>query len=1119
MGERVMGERWAKRCERSGRTMFGPTADAHPPEPLSGASTARRRTALVASLMALVCALTFASAALAAGSGPPINEAGPSVGGTARDGLRLKALKGSWSGLTPIVYSYAWRRCDAAGESCAAIAGAVNASYKATHQDVGHRFRVLVTATNAEGAASATSSASAIVAAAPPAKKAAPKASGSAQDGQLMSTSNGVWKGTPPFTYSYRWEACNALGEACTVIPGATAATYRAASPEIGGRLRAIVTATNAVGSASATSPATKRIVPGPPVSISAPAILGSLQDGQTLTAATGSWGGTGPLTYGYQWQRCSITGGSCQDIAGATAATYTLGVADLASKLVVIVTATSSLGSASAGSGETSPVAAVLPALNLLPTITGLLQDGQLLSIGTGTWSGTEPITFTYQWQLCDALGLSCSDIAGASGPSLKLSPADIAGVLDVVVTATNAAGSTSVTSSVTGLIAGLLPVNTALPSIGGLLQDGQLLSAVTGSWTGSEPLSYSYQWQQCNASGGACSDISGATGSTLSLISGLIGSTVDVVVTATNSSGSTSATTPVTSLITGLLPVNTALPSISGLLQDGQLLSAVTGSWSGSEPISYSYQWQTCNASGGACSDISGATGSTLKVLTGLIGSTLDVVVTATNAAGSTSATTPVTSLIAGLLPVNTALPSISGLLQDGQLLSAVTGSWSGSEPISYSYQWQQCNAAGKACSNISGATGSTLSLVSGLIGSTLDVVVTATNSAGSTSATTPVTSLISGLLPSNTALPSISGLLQDGQLLNVATGSWSGSEPISYSYQWQQCNAAGKACSNISGATGSTLSLVSGLIGSTLDVVVTATNPAGSTSATTPVSSLISGLLPSNTALPSVSGLLQEGQSASVSNGTWTGSTPITYAYHWQECNSEGKACKEISGATGSTLGLVTALIGKTLEVVVTATNPAGSVSATTPVTGLVKGILPANTALPKITGLLKVGQLLTAATGTWTGTAPISFAYQWQLCELLDHTKCTNIAGATSSTFLLSLLDLGLPVRVVVTATNVAGATAVPSLVTGLIEGLGLNPIAGPATGGTSVTLSAAGVSSATAVHFGSNEATEVEVVSPTEITAQAPPGSGTVPVTVSTSEGTTAETPADQYTYR
>jgi hypothetical protein len=1313
MGERAMGRLWAKRCERAGRIMFGPTAGVHPPEPLPGARIAARRTTLVASLMALVCALTFAAAALAAGSGPPINEAGPSVGGTARDGLRLKALKGSWSGQTPIVYTYAWRRCDAAGENCAAIAGAVNASYKATHQDVGHRFRVLVTATNAEGAASATSSASAIVAAAPPAKKAAPKVTGSAQDGRSMSTSNGVWKGTPPFTYSYRWEACNALGEACTVIPGATEATYRPVSSEIGGRLRAIVTATNSVGSASATSPATKRIIPGPPVSISAPSILGSLQDGQTLTAATGGWGGTGPFTYGYQWQRCSITGGSCQDIAGATAATYTLGAADLASKLVVVVTATSSLGSAAASSGETSPVAAVLPALNVLPTITGLLQDGQLLSIGTGTWSGTEPITFTYQWQLCDALGLSCSDIAGATGPSLKLSPADIAGVLDVVVTATNAAGSTSATSSVTGLIAGLLPSNTSLPSIGGLLQDGQLLSAVTGSWSGSEPLSFSYQWQQCNASGGACSDISGATGSTLSLISGLIGSTVDVVVTATNSSGSTSATTPVTSLITGLLPVNTALPSISGLLQDGQLLSAVTGSWSGSEPLSYTYQWQTCdssgnscsnisgatgstfslisglvgstldvvvtatnaagstsattpvtslvagllpvntalpsisgllqdgqilsavagswsgsepisysyqwqacNAVGGACSNISGATGSTLSLVSGLVGSTLDVVVTATNAAGSTSATTPVTSLISGLLPSNTALPSISGLLQDGQLLSAASGSWSGSEPISYSYQWQQCNASGKACANISGATGSTLSLVSGLVGSTLDVVVTATNSAGSTSATTPVTSLIAGLLPSNTALPSISGLLQDGQLLsaasgswsgsapisysyqwqqcnasgkacsnisgatgstlslisglvgstldvvvtatnsagstsatapvsglitgilptnttlpsiagslvdgqllNVASGSWSGSAPISYSYQWQQCNASGKACSNISGATGSTLSLVSGLVGSTLDVVVTATNPAGSTSATTPVTSLVAGLLPSNTALPSISGLLQEGQSASVSTGTWTGSTPITYTYHWQECNGEGKACKEISGATGSTLGLVTALIGKTLEVVVTATNPAGSVSATTPVTGLVKGILPANTALPKITGLLKVGQVLTAATGTWTGTAPISFAYQWQLCELIDHTKCTNIAGATSSTFLLGLLDLGLPVRVVVTATNVAGATAVPSIATGLIEGLGLNPVAGPATGGTAVTLSAVGVSSATAVHFGGKEATEVEVVSPTEITAQAPPGSGTVPVTVSTSEGTTAETPADQYTYR
>ncbi len=1012
----------AERARRVGGITGTSDADVHRCERRPDGGAFSRCSMRAVLLLAGICLLVLPRVALGVGSGAPVDESAPSLAGTARDGLRLKTVKGSWSGQTPLLYGYSWRRCDASGSACEGIAGASKASYKVTHQDVGHTLRVTVTATNEVGAASATSGPSAIVAPAPPVKKGAPKVTGSGQDGQLMSASTGTWKGTPPFSYSYRWEACNALGEACAIIPGATEASYRAASSQIGGRLRVIVTAANSVGSASATSAASKRIVPGPPVSTAPPVISGSLQEGQTLTAATGGWGGTGPFSYTYQWQRCPIAGGGCQDIAGASGPTYTLGIADLASKLVVVVTATSSLGTALASSAETSPVAAILPAVNVLPQITGLLQDGQLLSVGTGIWSGTEPISFSYQWRLCDALGVSCSDIAGATGPSLKLSPADIAGVLDVVVTATNAAGSTSVTSSVTGLIA-------------------------------------------------------------------------------------------------GLLPTNTGLPSISGLLQDGQLLSASPGSWSGSGPISFSYQWQQCNAAGGACKDISGATGSTLNLLSGLIGSTLDVVVTATNAAGSTSATTPVSSLVAGLLPTNTGLPSISGLLQDGQLLSASPGSWSGSGQISFSYQWQQCNAAGKACTDISGATESTLSLLTGLIGSTVDLVVTATNVAGSTSATTPVSGLIAGILPSNTGLPSISGLLQEGQSASVSTGAWTGSSPISYSYQWQQCNATGKSCTNISAATGSTLGLLSGLIGSTLDVVVTATNVAGSTSVTSPVSGLVTGLLPSNTALPSISGLLQEGQSASVSNGSWTGTQPISYSYHWQECNGEGKACTNIAGATGSTLGLVTALIGRTLDVVVTATNSVGSTSVTTPVTGLVKGILPSNTALPTISGLAKVGQLLTAVTGTWTGTAPISFAYQWQLCELLDHSKCTNIAGATGSTFLLGLLDLGLPVRVLVTATNVAGSTVVPSAVTALIAGLGLNPIAGPASGGTSVTLSASGVSAATSVHFGSKEASEVEVVSPDEITAQAPPGSGTVPVTVSTPEGTTEETPVDQYTYR
>jgi IPT/TIG domain len=86
-------------------------------------------------------------------------------------------------------------------------------------------------------------------------------------------------------------------------------------------------------------------------------------------------------------------------------------------------------------------------------------------------------------------------------------------------------------------------------------------------------------------------------------------------------------------------------------------------------------------------------------------------------------------------------------------------------------------------------------------------------------------------------------------------------------------------------------------------------------------------------------------------------------------------------------------------------------------------------------------------------------------------------------------------------------------------TSLIEGLLLAPSAGPPAGGTTVSISAPGVSAATAVHFGSAPASEVEINSPTEITAQAPPGTGTVPVTVTIPEGTTAADPVDQFTYR
>ncbi len=78
--------------------------------------------------------------------------------------------------------------------------------------------------------------------------------------------------------------------------------------------------------------------------------------------------------------------------------------------------------------------------------------------------------------------------------------------------------------------------------------------------------------------------------------------------------------------------------------------------------------------------------------------------------------------------------------------------------------------------------------------------------------------------------------------------------------------------------------------------------------------------------------------------------------------------------------------------------------------------------------------------------------------------------------------------------------------------------GLSPTSGPAAGGTLVTITGTGFTGATAVDFGSTQATGLSVVSDTTITAESPAGTGTVDVTVVTSGGTSAISPADQFTY-
>ena len=180
----------------------------------------------------------------------------------------------------------------------------------------------------------------------------------------------------------------------------------------------------------------------------------------------------------------------------------------------------------------------------------------------------------------------------------------------------------------------------------------------------------------------------------------------------------------------------------------------------------------------------------------------------------------------------PLNLAPPSISGTASQGSQLAAAAGTWT--EAPNLALQWSRCDSTGANCVPISGATASTYTAVTADDGATLEVTVTATNSAGSASATSSDTAVVSSA-PTNTTLPSISGSDSVGGVLLASPGVWTGSPAPSFAYQWSRCDSAGANCVPISGATASTYTAVTADAGSTLEVTVTATNSAGSASAT--------------------------------------------------------------------------------------------------------------------------------------------------------------------------------------------------------------------------------------------------------------------------------------------
>jgi hypothetical protein len=273
----------------------------------------------------------------------------------------------------------------------------------------------------------------------------------------------------------------------------------------------------------------------------------------------------------------------------------------------------------------------------------------------------------------------------------------------------------------------------------------------------------------------------------------------------------------------------------------------------------------------------------------------------------------------------------PAVTGQAIQAQPLTASAGSWT-VEPAKVAYAWQRCNANGRICLAIDGATSATYVPTAADVGHALAALVVATIGTSTVTAFSTATDPVKAAGLVNSAPPAVGGLLRVGQKLTGTTGTWTGVAPITFHFQWYRCDANGAHCLSVHGATKATYTLVAKDVGHTLGLTVTATDSSESKAAYASLAGPIAAKTSTffSSLRPAIAGTATVGRPLTVSPGTWS-TTVTSTTFQWERCNANGRICTAIAGATTASYTPVAADAGHALLVVVSA--KAGALSGST------------------------------------------------------------------------------------------------------------------------------------------------------------------------------------------
>lgn len=277
------------------------------------------------------------------------NSSAPVVSGAWTVGVALSTSTGTWSESGS--YTYKWQESSDAS-TWSDISGATSSTYTLVSANAGKFIRSVVTITSSTGAGTAYSAATRKVGS--PYNTVAPAVTGTVRVGSTQTTTNGTWSNTPT-SYTYQWQTSSNGILWTNVADSSTASTFIPTFAQANLQLRVIISAVNAVDTATVTSNVVSGFLP-PEVTV-IPTISGTTTVGQTLTATSGTWPQTSS-GYVYQWQR-STDGVSWSSISSATSSTYVLVTGDAGYVVRVQVSLSTNAGTSVAYSLATASIAA----------------------------------------------------------------------------------------------------------------------------------------------------------------------------------------------------------------------------------------------------------------------------------------------------------------------------------------------------------------------------------------------------------------------------------------------------------------------------------------------------------------------------------------------------------------------------------------------------------------------------------------------------------------------------------------------------------------------------------------------------------------------------------------